>query len=189
MFKQTTSTSTSLSQPLSLFFHVPDLWRLDRRCSAIPEAIPTPRSTSLRACAQISAATPEAFVPSSLLPSRSTIINNDIIEFNLRWQPLTCKANSGVSATTLGGLGWIRRLDFDLPSAYHRDPSSNTHEPVHSQPRSQEVRIVVVVAAYILHSASTFRAVAHTNASPRLYASVRAEDNFRPMVVARCLET
>lgn len=80
MFKQTTSTSTSLSASLSLFFHVPDLWRLDRRCSAIPEAIPTPRSTSLRACAQISAATPEAFVPSSLLPSRSTIVNNDIIE-------------------------------------------------------------------------------------------------------------
>jgi hypothetical protein len=78
------------------------------------------------------------------------------------------QSNSGVSATTLGGLGRIRRLDFDLPSAYHRDPSSNTHESVHSQPRSQEVRIVVVVAAYILHSASTFRAVAHTNASPRL---------------------
>jgi hypothetical protein len=25
-------------------------------------------------------------------------------------------------------------LDFDLPAAYHRDPSSNMHESVHSQP-------------------------------------------------------
>jgi hypothetical protein len=57
----------------------------------------------------------------------------------------------------------------------------------------QEVKIAVVVATYNIYSTSNLQAspaVAPKRlASPAFHASIRAEDNFRPMVVARCLET
>jgi hypothetical protein len=51
----------------------------------------------------------------------------------------------------------------------------------------------VVVATYNIYSTSNLQAspaVAPKRlASPAFHASIRAEDNFRPMVVARCFET
>jgi hypothetical protein len=139
-----------LSSILQDFFHVPDLWRLDRRCSAIPEAIPTPRSTMLKPARKSRQPRPKPLCRRRAAASFEIdrTIDNDIIEVKYL-VPHTCLSymQSIQPSMAAGGLKSQQRVSsntrrtwphpalrlFDLSAAYHRDPYSNTHESVHSQ--------------------------------------------------------
>jgi len=156
--------------------------RLDRRCSAHPRSYPHAPVDHAQGRAQISAATPEAFVPWSLLPSRSTIkVVNDIIEVKCNVSQMCTfyrqrdTAFNGsrllekpTATATLGVLGRIRRSRLRSPCCLS-SRSLQQHARIRAQPAGQEVKIAVVLVAYIIYTTSTLPTVVHKRlASPRL---------------------